>query len=79
MALDVSPPIGAVSRLEEALDLHRRDPSQAVIRDGLVQRFELKRMTPSGASLPLTVSSSNPAALPRTECQLTDISHFSVA
>ena len=40
MTLDISPLVRAVSRLEEALDLYRRDPSQTVIRDGLIQRFE---------------------------------------
>ena len=39
MTLDISPLVRAVSRLEEALDLYRRDPSQTVIRDGLIQRF----------------------------------------
>lgn len=40
MPLDITPLVTAVSRLEEALEFHRRDPAQTVIRDGLIQRFE---------------------------------------
>jgi nucleotidyltransferase substrate binding protein (TIGR01987 family) len=40
MTLDPSPLGRAVARLDEALAVYRRDPSQDLIRDGLVQRFE---------------------------------------
>lgn len=39
MTLDISPLDKAIARLEEALDVYGRDTSQALIRDGLVQRF----------------------------------------
>lgn len=38
--VDIQPLANAVARLEEALVVYRRDPSQTLIRDGLIQRFE---------------------------------------
>jgi nucleotidyltransferase substrate binding protein (TIGR01987 family) len=61
MTVDVTPLERAVDRLAEALEIYRRDPSQALIRDGLVQRFEfthdisrriLKRYLEENASTP---------------------------
>jgi hypothetical protein len=40
MTLDLSPLSRAVSRFEEAVEVYQRDPSQTLIRDGLIQRFE---------------------------------------
>ena len=40
MTLDIGPLVKAITRLEEALDVYGRDTSHALIRDGLVQRFE---------------------------------------
>jgi nucleotidyltransferase substrate binding protein (TIGR01987 family) len=40
MSLDTNFLRDAISRLEEGLDVYRSDPSQTLIRDGLVQRFE---------------------------------------
>ena len=38
--VDIQPLANAIARLEEALAVYRRDPSQTLIRDGLIQRFE---------------------------------------
>jgi len=40
MALDLSPLVKAVARLEEGLARFRLDESDSQIRDGLIQRFE---------------------------------------
>ena len=40
MGLDLTPFDNAIARLTEALAIYARDPSQTLIRDGLVQRFE---------------------------------------
>jgi len=40
MSLDLTPLDRSIARLAEALDIYARDPSQTLIRDGLVQRFE---------------------------------------
>ena len=40
MSLDLTPIETSIARLEEALEVYARDPSQALIRDGLIQRFE---------------------------------------
>jgi len=40
MTLDLRPLVRAIARLDEALSVHRQDPSHSLIRDGLVQRFE---------------------------------------
>jgi nucleotidyltransferase substrate binding protein (TIGR01987 family) len=40
MPLDYSPLANAIARLEEGWVTYSRDPSQKLIRDGLVQRFE---------------------------------------
>ena len=38
--LDLSALVNAIARLQEGVDTYARDPSQSLIRDGLVQRFE---------------------------------------
>jgi Nucleotidyltransferase substrate binding protein like len=40
MDIDIWPLVRAIERLEEGVAAYRRDPSQTLIRDGLVQRFE---------------------------------------
>ena len=40
MSLDLTAFGKAIARLQEALAVYERDPSQALIRDGLIQRFE---------------------------------------
>jgi nucleotidyltransferase substrate binding protein (TIGR01987 family) len=40
MALDFSPLVKAVTRLDEGLARHLADPSDEQLRDGLIQRFE---------------------------------------
>jgi nucleotidyltransferase substrate binding protein (TIGR01987 family) len=40
MEFDISALERVIVRLEEAVDAYRRDTSQSLIRDGLVQRFE---------------------------------------
>jgi nucleotidyltransferase substrate binding protein (TIGR01987 family) len=40
MEIDISALERAIARLEEAVGVYRRDTSQSLIRDGLVQRFE---------------------------------------
>ena len=40
MGLDLTPLDNAIARLTEALTAYARDPSQTLIRDGLVHRFE---------------------------------------
>jgi nucleotidyltransferase substrate binding protein (TIGR01987 family) len=40
MALDISPLVNAVARLQEGLERHRREPADDQLRDGLIQRFE---------------------------------------
>lgn len=40
MALDFSPLVKAVSRLDEGLERYRRDIADEQVRDGLIQRFE---------------------------------------
>ena len=40
MSLDLTPLDRSITRLAEALEIYARDPSQILIRDGLVQRFE---------------------------------------
>lgn len=40
MTLDITPLVNAVARLEEGLIRYQSDPSDAQIRDGLIQRFE---------------------------------------
>ena len=38
--LNITPLQNSISRLEEALEVYRNDPSNTLIRDGLIQRFE---------------------------------------
>jgi nucleotidyltransferase substrate binding protein (TIGR01987 family) len=38
--LDIGPLLGAVTRLGEGLDRHKREPADEQLRDGLTQRFE---------------------------------------
>ena len=38
--LDISSLAGAVARLREGLEQHRREPHDEQLRDGLIQRFE---------------------------------------
>ena len=38
--VDITPLSNAIERLEEALAVYHGDPSQTLIRDGLIQRFE---------------------------------------
>jgi nucleotidyltransferase substrate binding protein (TIGR01987 family) len=40
MKLDLTALTNAVARLREALVIYQRDPSQALVRDALIQRFE---------------------------------------
>src|SRR3954447_17802247 len=40
MDIDISPQVRAIERLEEGVAAYQRNPSQTLIRDGLVQRFE---------------------------------------
>jgi nucleotidyltransferase substrate binding protein (TIGR01987 family) len=40
MEIDISALERSIARLEEAVAAHQADPSQTLIRDGLVQRFE---------------------------------------
>ncbi len=40
MSLDMTPLDRSIAGLAEALEIFARDPSQTLIRDGLVQRFE---------------------------------------
>lgn len=40
MALDITPLVNAVARLQEGLARHQREPADEQVRDGLVQRFE---------------------------------------
>ena len=40
MTLDLTSLTNAIDRLQEAVEIYARDPSQTLIRDGLVQRFE---------------------------------------
>jgi nucleotidyltransferase substrate binding protein (TIGR01987 family) len=40
MAVDISLLERAIARLAEAWEVYQADPSQALIRDGLIQRFE---------------------------------------
>jgi nucleotidyltransferase substrate binding protein (TIGR01987 family) len=40
MELDISALERAIARLEEAMEAYRKDTTQTLIRDGLVQRFE---------------------------------------
>jgi nucleotidyltransferase substrate binding protein (TIGR01987 family) len=40
MSLDLTHFSNAIARLQEAMALYALDPSQTVIRDGLIQRFE---------------------------------------
>jgi nucleotidyltransferase substrate binding protein (TIGR01987 family) len=40
MELDISALERAIARLEEAVEAYRKDTTQSLIRDGLVQRFE---------------------------------------
>ncbi|MGI9026529.1 MAG: nucleotidyltransferase substrate binding protein [Burkholderiaceae bacterium] len=40
MNLDLAPLANAISRLEEGLNTYARDPTQTLIRDGVIQRFE---------------------------------------
>lgn len=40
MTLDIAPLASAIGRLEEGLATYERDKTQALIRDGLIQRFE---------------------------------------
>lgn len=40
MKLELTPLVNAVARLEEGIDEYKRDKTQTLIRDGLVQRFE---------------------------------------
>jgi nucleotidyltransferase substrate binding protein (TIGR01987 family) len=41
MTLDVTPLAKAIARLEEGLNAYQCDKTQTLIRDGLIQRFEL--------------------------------------
>jgi hypothetical protein len=43
MRLDPTVFGNAVARLREAMAVYARDPSQTLIRDGLIQRFERRR------------------------------------
>ena len=61
MSLDLTSLSNAIARLNEGLEIYRRDPSQTLIRDGLVQRFEftyevahkmLKRALEAGSASP---------------------------
>ena len=61
MSLDLTSFSNAIARLGEAIEIYERDPSQSLIRDGLVQRFEftyelahkmLKRGLEAGAASP---------------------------
>ncbi len=40
MAIELGSMSRALLRLLEALDLYEQDPSQTIVRDGLIQRFE---------------------------------------
>jgi len=40
MAIELGSMSRALLRLQEALDLYEQDPSQTIVRDGLIQRFE---------------------------------------
>ncbi len=40
MAVEPSSLSRAILRLQEAIDLYEQDPSQTIVRDGLIQRFE---------------------------------------
>lgn len=40
MKLDLAPLANAISRLDEGLNTYARDPTQTLIRDGVIQRFE---------------------------------------
>jgi nucleotidyltransferase substrate binding protein (TIGR01987 family) len=68
MDLDISALERAIARLEEALAIYQRDPSQSLIRDGLVQRFEftyeiahkmLRRYLAANAGPPEVLSGMN--------------------
>ena len=68
MELDISPLERAIGRLEEALAIYRRDTTQLLIRDGLVQRFEftyeiaykiLRRYLADNAGPPERIGSMN--------------------
>ena len=61
MAIDLSPLISAISRLDEGLVRYRQDLGDTQIRDGLIQRFEftydlahkmLRRVMEAGAANP---------------------------
>ena len=39
MRLDLTAFTNAIARLREAIDVYARDPSQSLIRDGVIQRF----------------------------------------
>ncbi len=41
MSLNITPLSNAIARLEEGLLVYSRDTSQTLIRDGLIQRFEI--------------------------------------
>lgn len=64
MALDFSPLVKAVARLDEGLERYRRDTTDTQIRDGLTQRFEftydlshkmLRRVLEAGAANPESI------------------------
>ncbi len=40
MALDITPLVNSIKRLEEGLDRYETDVSDTQVRDGLIQRFE---------------------------------------
>ena len=75
MALDFSPLINAVTRLDEGLARYRRDETDAQIRDGLIQRFEftydlahkfLRRVLEASAANPEEIDRLTFPALIRT-------------
>ena len=40
MSLDIAALVNAVTRLQEGLERHLREPTDEQLRDGLIQRFE---------------------------------------
>jgi len=78
MPLDFTSLVNAVARLDEGLERYGRDPSDAQIRDGLIQRFEftydlshrmLRRVLEESAAVPEEVDRMSFPTLIRTAAE----------